>query len=54
MEGFDIDVFGTIRRWPRWKQRVVLVAGIALLSWGIWMFVWITFLANNPAGVLGN
>ena len=52
MEGFDIDVPGTIRSWPRWKQRIALVAGIILLSWGILYFIWFLLMPDPAASIL--
>lgn len=55
MDEFDIDIRGTIRRWPRWKQCAMLVASIMLLAYGIGFFIWFTFILPNPAAsILGN
>lgn len=47
---FDIDVSGTIKQWPRWKQATLLIATILLLTYGIGFYLWI----NAPCGVCGN
>ena len=54
MHEFDIDVPGTIHRWEPWRKKALTAAGIILLAFGFWMFVWITFLANVNGAILGN
>ena len=51
----DIDIPATIRRCPRWKQRLLLVASILLLAYGIGFFIWFVFILPSPAAsILGN
>ena len=55
MEGFDIDIMGTIRSWEPWRKKALTIAAIMLLAWGIGFFIWFTFILPSPAAsILGN